>query len=159
MKKRCRACNQVKDASGFYRQKAAKDGLQSYCIVCQKEKARVKNSSEEGRARNRAYYKRPDVQARLTARKETKTVKDTVRRATSNYRQRHRERSRARGAVNDATRAGKMVSARELPCAHRGRNCAGQARQYHHHKGYARKHWYDVIAVCLPCHRELEGHG
>lgn len=56
---------------------------------------------------------------------------------------------RARTAVNRAVRAGKLPRASTLACS-----CGKPAREYHHHNGYAREHYLDVIAVCAFCHKD-----
>jgi hypothetical protein len=55
----------------------------------------------------------------------------------------------ARDAVNRAVRVGKLPRASAYACA-----CGKAAREYHHHNGYARDHWLDVVAVCAKCHKE-----
>ena len=39
------------------------------------------------------------------------------------------------------------TAAKTLQCS-----CGQQAKHYHHHKGYTKKHWLDVIPVCTKCH-------
>lgn len=52
-------------------------------------------------------------------------------------------------AVRKAVRQGRLAPIRSLKC----RDCGKVARHYHHHLGYARTHWLDVIALCVGCHR------
>lgn len=42
-----------------------------------------------------------------------------------------------------------MKPATAFICADCGKE---QAEEYHHHKGYDKEHWLDVIPLCLPCH-------
>lgn len=58
-------------------------------------------------------------------------------------------------AVYRAVRAGKMPHASTLPC----KECGNPAREYHHHNGYAREHWLDVIPLCIPCHVKADNRG
>lgn len=62
----------------------------------------------------------------------------------------------ATNAVRTAIRRGQLPDPRKITCV----DCAGKAAQYHHDKGYEKKHWLDVIPVCLSCHqkRHWENH-
>ena len=55
----------------------------------------------------------------------------------------------ARDVVNSAVWNGRMPSPKTLQCA----NCGDQAREYHHHAGYSREHWFDVTPLCTRCHK------
>jgi len=61
------------------------------------------------------------------------------------------DQARARGAVGNAVRKGVMPPAKNLLC-----NCGAKASGYHHHLGYARVNWLDVIPVCTRCHARLK---
>lgn len=67
------------------------------------------------------------------------------------HRDKHPEHIAARAAVNNAVQSGKMIPAKDLIC-----ECGAQALEYHHHKGYAPEHHFDVVAVCKTCHIELD---
>lgn len=54
----------------------------------------------------------------------------------------------AHQAVRRARKSGKLPEASEVQCAF----CGEPAQEWHHHKGYAREHWLDVIPLCIPCH-------
>lgn len=63
------------------------------------------------------------------------------------------ERKRHKGArakVNDWVRDNRMAHPSTLKCT----KCGRQAEQYHHHNGYAKENWLDVIPVCAKCHHE-----
>jgi hypothetical protein len=62
------------------------------------------------------------------------------------YRERHPEKSRARGAVWIQIRRG-MPKAKDLSCV----DCGKPAQRYDHYKGYEREHWLDVQPVCVRC--------
>jgi hypothetical protein len=57
---------------------------------------------------------------------------------------------RARTTVNRAVRTGKLPRASTQQCV----SCGQPAKEYHHHKGYAREHWLDVEPVCHQCHKD-----
>jgi hypothetical protein len=54
---------------------------------------------------------------------------------------------KARWAVNNAVRDGKLPSVKTLFCG-----CGCRAAHYHHHLGYEIEHWLDVIPLCRSCH-------
>jgi hypothetical protein len=56
-------------------------------------------------------------------------------------------KTKARQAVNGEVQAGRLPRIRTQKCA-----CGSMAMFYHHHKGYDKKHWLDVIPVCGECH-------
>lgn len=71
---------------------------------------------------------------------------------TKRAREKFPEKAKARTAVFLAVRAGKVPSAQTLVCV----RCGKQAKDYHHHKGYDKEHWLDVVPACRPCHAILE---
>lgn len=62
---------------------------------------------------------------------------------------------RAGQAVYRAVRAGKLSPVRTLLCA----KCGNPAKEYHHHNGYGREHWLDVVPLCIPCHVRADRRG
>ena len=65
----------------------------------------------------------------------------------------YRQRLQARSAVNHAIRDGKLPEPESLFCI----ECNIAASQYHHHLGYDKEHWLDVVPMCMPCHLEADG--
>lgn len=59
------------------------------------------------------------------------------------------EAVRCRALVNQRVRFKRMPRASSLLCS----VCGNKAAHYHHHKGYSFQHRYDVIPVCIPCHK------
>lgn len=60
------------------------------------------------------------------------------------------EKVRTRSALSYAVKTGKLPKPNTFQCVF----CPEQAQQYHHHNGYAPKHRFDVVPVCLKCHKE-----
>ena len=58
----------------------------------------------------------------------------------------------ARKAVWYAVKVGKLAHISTLKCF----NCLSPATAYHHHKGYDKEHWLDVVPICRMCHEECE---
>jgi hypothetical protein len=62
------------------------------------------------------------------------------------------EHQKARSALNQALRKGKI---KKGECFLKGDNCFGRI-EAHHHLGYDKKHYYDVLWVCSQHHTELD---
>ena len=114
----------------------------------------VYDARESTKARERASaYRRlhtPEGQASLAAHNASEQHKESMRRYLASIWNDPDKRRKyaAVNKVNCTIRDGKMPPARDLPCAH----CGSQAAQYHHHLGYEREHWLDVIPLCQDCH-------
>lgn len=71
-------------------------------------------------------------------------------------RTRPQDKTPARAAVNNAVRAGKLPSARSVPCVDCGHLGDDRRHEYDHHLGHEPEHWLDVECVCTRCHRSRE---
>lgn len=60
------------------------------------------------------------------------------------------ERKFAGRAVNHAVEAGRIPCIKTMTCC----RCGAAADHYHHHLGYNRAHWLDVVPLCHNCHRQ-----
>lgn len=56
--------------------------------------------------------------------------------------------SQASSAVSYEIKKGRMVEVTDLVCC----DCGKDAEHYHHHLGYDRNHWLDVVPLCCQCH-------
>ena len=135
--KRCTRCHLPKEITEFYPDRSAhrsKCGRKPVCKSCQKIQRIEYLQSEKGRAAVRRWAK-------------TKTSKAIQGR----YHHRHPNRRRAKDAVYQAIQKGTLPrpDTKQCPCGNH------KAEQYHHYKGYAKKHWLDVMAVCRKYHTEL----
>jgi len=130
MKKPCTLCGAEKPLSEFYKA-ITKDGLANQCKPCVKARARIRQivKSDEIRAYERKRSKLPHRKVWLQA---------NVQREKRNY----PERIKARNAVSNAVRDGKLLKM----------NCAfcGSSNTIAHHHDYARP--LDVTWLCTPCH-------
>lgn len=72
------------------------------------------------------------------------------KRIAQRHARRFPEKRKAKDTIQNEVKRGRMPRATELVCA----NCGSAAEHYHHHLGYAKKHWLDVIPVCAKCHRQ-----
>ena len=135
-------CKQVKPISEFYKDKTKKDGLQSRCKICldfQHEKYRQTEAGRKARfVENRRYQQT-----------EKGRLSHCLR--SRKYSRKNKLICQAQNAVNYAVKIGRLLRPSSLQCSY----CPTQAREYHHHKGYQKKHWFDVITVCTLCHCEI----
>lgn len=168
----CVDCEQSKPVAQFSKNRNSKDGLNSYCKPC--ASARYKVWREANQARRNEYmrewhqanlehetaYKRKRYQSDEGYRRHVLEWAKAYRaRNVDVVRQRHWQGKKARGFRNDLTRAHTTVSRAVrrgvLPPAW-SMVCDGcqeaQAAHWHHHKGYERQNWLNVISLCLDCH-------
>ncbi len=135
--KTCTKCHQEKTLTEFYPDQSAhgpKCGYRARCKACQKTQQARYLHSRQGRATIRRYATTAISRARQ-----------------KRYCLRHPERRQAKNAVYWAIRNGILPHPESIQCL-----CGShRAEQYHHHKGYAKQHWLDVMAVCRPYHTQL----
>ena len=63
-----------------------------------------------------------------------------------------KQKIRARDAVSNAIKRGEFPKAQDCQCA----TCGQPAAAYHHHNGYRKEHFLDVVPVCDSCHQMAE---
>ncbi len=114
---------------------------------------------------------RESMKGKIAQRRHRKTEKGKIthRKAVHNYRQtekgkvahckestryhtRHPEQRKAGHTIMTAIRANRLTHPDTLSCYY----CPAQAKEYHHNKGYAKKHWLDVVPVCQRCHTKVD---
>lgn len=145
MEKVCRSCGLTKAISDYYKHPQMKDGHLNKCKECQKA------STLDARNRNPEYYKEYDrkramLPHRVEARKEyaeTDAGKAAYRRAHVKSTAKFPNRQKARYAVSNALRDGRL--SRE-PCF----VCGIEAEA--HHPDYDRP--LDVVWLCNAHHRQ-----
>jgi abortive infection bacteriophage resistance protein len=134
----CHKCGQVKPLSEFNKDKSGKDGYANHCKACEKLRAEQRRRTPK----YKEYHKQYDKQYQQEEKRKQWHLE---------YRRNNKERMVARRAVSVAVRAGRLPRISTLKCS----NCPKQARDYHHHLGYAFEHWLNVIPVCRKCHKKL----
>lgn len=177
--KRCGKCNVKKPLDEFYREARSKDGRQRWCKKCASEYSKSEKAKESQR-RHRETESYRMSQRRYDQSEKGKTTKrqwsrsekakeyrrkwDKTDKAKAIYkryresdkgkatqqrdREHYPERHAARHKVNFAVECGELLCAKDQDCA----ICGREAQSYHHHKGYAREYWLDVIPLCNVCH-------
>ena len=142
--KRCSHCKEIKPLSEFYKNRNGKDGLHLQCKTCKKQYMQQYRKTDKGKSAQRRYKQSQKGKVASRRYEQSKKGRDTQKQ----YRLCHPERQRAKNAVNKAVRTGKLPRPDTLQCHY----CPEQAKDYHHHKGYAPEHWLDVIPACRNCH-------
>lgn len=136
----CNVCETDKDASDFYA------GNKSRCKECIKTSARLYR--QENLEKVRAYDRlRGSMPHRVAARKEyreTDAYAESHAKANKRYLERFPKRDKARNAVSNAIRDGRL---QKQPCFICG--CEAEA----HHPDYDQP--LDVVWLCMPHHKEV----
>lgn len=134
MYKRCTCCRLLKQRDGFHRLISAKDGRQSWCILCRKTHDR--QTKEQHPEKVKAWKR--------------KWSRNNPHKGRERYYKRMREepeKMRARGAVTNAVYKGKIK--KPDACM----DCRRKVKRnvlMGHHEDYSKP--LDVIWVCSPCH-------
>ena len=127
----CTLCNQAKSLHEFYKANGCADGHAGQCVACVRARARIRHTQkvDEIRAYDRQRSKLPH---RVLQRVQQ----------TQKEREQSPERYRARTAVNNAVRDGRLL---KMDCAF-----CGVSKTVAHHHDYSRP--LDVTWLCSPCH-------
>lgn len=131
----CRLAGLTQPSANYYKDKRARDGLQSNCKECQNKQTYPYLKSEKGKAIVRRYA-------------QSEKGKETLRKAKKKAIAKNPQRHRARLAVGHEVRTGRMPPASSCKCT----RCGEEAVEYHHHLGYEEEHKLDVVPVCITCH-------
>ena len=124
--KLCNDCGLLKNDDDFYRNYQTKDGLRSYCKDCISQQVHQYRQTEQG--------------------------KQMQREQAAQLRTLRPELAKAKNAVNNAIRGGKLIDPDRLICAMVDSNCHGRM-EYHHHQGYESMYWLDVVPLCSKHHK------
>ena len=146
--KRCCYCKKPKPLSEFHKNQATKDGYQSECMICRKAHRQTEKGKKLDRKCCAKYNNTKRGQSIRKAYRQSDIGKAMARHSAKNRKRRFPEQVKAGKAVENAIRKGKLPQPDTLKCHY----CPAQAKEYHHHKGYAPEYWLDVIPVCLSCH-------
>ncbi len=147
----CSQCKEFKPLSEFYKNKQCKDGYRSCCKICRLKQVKKYSQTEKGKACRRRY--KQSEKGKVAQKRYNQSEKDKAasRRGEIHTRTCYPERIKARSAVSSAIATGKLIMPKYLPCYY----CPDQAEEYHHHKGYAKAHWLDIVPTCIECHINL----
>lgn len=174
--KKCTEVN-PQPTSNFDANQSSHDGLSYECKTCRamrrndpeykagfNEYMRVHSKTKQWKEANSRYRNSEKGKATARARKNTPKYKQQAKKYSQSEAgrlnrereiQSHPERRKARIAVANAVRDGKLPRVWTRQCTY----CPKQAQQYHHHNGYEHEHRLDVIPVCIKCHNLLAKFG
>ena len=180
--KTCRICKQTKPLIEFCKNRLSASGYEHRCKNCrnkwskkyrqskkgkdyrenyqthyqQTEKGKAAhrkaclryNRTEKGRIAQKRQRKSEKYKATQKRYNQSEKGKAAIKRKIHKHHNKNPEKYKARTAVNNAISTGILPQIDTMQCHY----CPSQAVHYHHHKGYAPKHWLDVIPVCIKCH-------
>ena len=131
--KTCSKCKIEKSRSEFYKNQAQRDGLNGWCKECRKKHQQTEVGKATQRRANQKYY-------------QTDVGKGARRRNSRKDKAKYPEKIKARDAVNNALRDGRLHK-KPCPC--------GETKVQSHHESYEKENWLVVDWLCTKCHREL----
>lgn len=116
-------------------------------------KVRNKRYNQSEKAKNCKKRYRQSAKGKITEKLYSQSKKCKIYKAKykKQYYANYPEKVGARQAIEYAVKVGKLPRPDTLQCHY----CPNQAKLYHHHKGYAREHWFDVVPACLSCHTKI----
>lgn len=154
--RQCVGCKIVKPTTEFR-------GLRTRCKACCYKQCQVWLKTPAGqasvrkhlrsdkcRARHRAYSKTPQQQAYWKILRSTEEHKAMMRQSVDKYRFANPDLIKARTAFSNAVRGGRIQ--KPLTCSQCRKKTTPHKLHGHHHKGYAKANWFNVIWLCVDCH-------
>lgn len=158
----CTRCHIEKPLCDFHKSKNEKDGRQFRCKQCTKEYnarpeiaerrhrvQKIYNSTIRGKIIAREGWRRYESTEAAKEKRRQRRKGEKHKAGCRQYDLVNHEKRRAHRAVKEAINKGLMPRARNNKCASCGLR---QASHYHHHRGYDREHWLDVVPLCNRCH-------
>ena len=135
--KKCSKCGIEKSRSEFHKDHSRKDGLHCWCKLCMKEY----QQSDAGRVSSRKASAKHSL---------TPAGTETNRKSSAKHREKFPEKTKARKAVSNAVRDGRLI--RPNHCE----SCFKECRPHGHYDSYKEEDWFKVDWVCKRCHRKLD---
>jgi hypothetical protein len=105
---------------------------------------------EERASYSHTYYQEHKKEVTAWKRKYAREHKEEMALYERNYKRDYPERIRAKSAVRNAIKTGKLI--RPDSCSECSKECKPHG---HHYLGYEEKHWLDVEWLCASCHQRL----
>lgn len=172
--KKCNGCGVVKPEDEFpWSNSHGKKIRRATCVSCWKERRSKYNvaNREKRRAYNREYHRvhRAELLRKMAEYRRTEKFRESQRKSSQRIARKKylrefnarrtleryhndaefRQKHVARTYVHNAVSAGTLI--RPDSCSRCGKECTPEG---HHHKGYDREYWLDVIWLCARCHRQ-----
>ena len=108
------------------------------------------HQSSEGKAAQKRYNQSEKGKVVHKRYQQSEKGKAARRTAKKNFNARNPNYVKAKAAVNNAVRDGKLPGVNTLLCSY----CPNPAQQYHH-PSYEPEHWLDVLPACIKCHKNI----
>jgi len=146
----CSKCLIEKPVSEFTPYKIRKYGFRPECKQCRmiKQREYYKTHRKQCLKQKVDYYNSERGQEIINKYRQSQKGRESQRCSSKKARKNCPERITAERAVELAVRSGKFPKASTHKCV----ICGKQAMDYHHDRGYFKKHWLKVIPVCRKCH-------
>jgi len=153
--KTCRVCKETKSIFEFHKHPKMHDGHRNICKLCrckqQKQYQEKYKQLESNKVAQRKYWQSKKGKVARKHYAHSEKGKLSQRKSHKRFHAHNPNHRKAMHVVNNAIRTGKLPHPNTLQCHY----CPAQAKQYHHHKGYAPEHWLDVVPVCIKCHSKI----
>lgn len=161
--KTCTGCGEIKPVTDFRLRSGDRfDKYSARCKECERYVSRNYHEANRDTIIERSREYRQNNRAKLNAtergrradpeyrKKRAVTIHDWRKRNADHVSAYNRSLPvKARAAVNKAVQNGELPPPRAMVCEH----CQeALAAHYHHHSGYEREQWFDVVALCTECH-------
>lgn len=146
--KKCSKCEIEKPRTDFNKNRARSDGFRGECRDCQK--IYYQSHKEEMALYRKAYYQshKEEMTAQQKIYNQTDRGKEAFCRASAKTIQKFPEKHKARQAVNNAIRDGRLI--RPSICE----SCFQEKFVQGHHEDHVNKP-LEVDWLCIKCHKEL----
>jgi len=92
--------------------------------------------SKKGQEYRKEYFSKPEVKRKVRERAYERISKEP-------------HKHQARVAVSNAIKTGIMSPVQDCKCI----DCGKTAQEYHHHQGYEKEQWLNVVPLCRNCHK------
>ena len=120
------------------------------CIVCKKEKSKDEFVTDKKHLDQKHPYcnECKSKYQRERYKKRPSVYYETAKRWVD----KNKEKRRAHVMLNKMVSTGKIE--KPVICSNCG--CSPKRLEAHHHNGYAKEHWLDVVWLCHPCHEKAD---
>lgn len=161
----CTKCGVEQPVENFAKEPRMECGHRKQCNLCRYKTKLARSTPEQRAAYMKAYFQTPSGKAakrrshkawQQSEKGRAYSQRPDVKRYRAAKCAKHRAnnpgKNAARNAVRSAKKHGELAPASEHQCNH----CGRRASEYHHHNGYDKEHWLDVIPLCRPCHLKAD---
>lgn len=144
--KPCTKCGETKPLDEFYKSKASKDGLQSYCKACNSAASRQWNADNPDRraAYNKRWYADNPERSAANTKQWKQDHPEEAAAFLAKWNADNPLKRKAQSAVRTAIRSGKLT--KPTNCT----ECGIEAKLDGHHPDYSKP--FEVMWLCRKCH-------